>query len=135
MAKVVILNMSGKKKGGRINKTLPFHPQISNLLKNKGAGDVQELGSWPYRNNEVKLYGWAEGKAGKENKHEIPPPLDTDLYFGDLLAVKTRRNLLKDFTQTGYDDFFEEMYGGFEDIGDSDTEYSETETETDSDSY
>ncbi len=44
------------------------------------------------------------------------------MYFGDLLVVNSHENNLINFTQEDYNNFFEEMYGGFEDLGDTDTE-------------
>ena len=108
--------MSGKKEEVRINTKTILKKQIKNILKNKGIGNAQELGSWPYNNNEVKIYGWENGNAGQENKHEIPPPHDTNLYFGDLLVVHSNKNNIINLTKKEYNKFFEEMYGGFEDI-------------------
>ena len=125
MTKVVILDMLGRKKEIRIDDKTILKKQVKNILKNKGTGITQELGSWTYNDNEVKIYGWEDGKSGKENKHEIPPPYDTNLYFGDLLVVNSNGNNLINFTKKDYNIFFEEMYGGFEDIGDTDSEYSD----------
>jgi len=125
MTKVVILDMLGRKKEIRIDDKTILKKQVKNILKNKGTGITQELGSWTYNDNEVKIYGWEDGKSGKENKHEIPPPYDTNLYFGDLLVVNSNGNNLINFTKKDYNIFFEEMYGGFEDIDDTDSEYSD----------
>ena len=125
MTKAVILDMVGKKKEVRIDNKTILKKQIKNILKNKGFGIAQELGSWAYNNNEVKIYGWEDGKAGKENKHEMPPPYDTNLYFGDLLVVNLKKNDLINFTKKDYNIFFEEMYGGFEDIGDTESDSEE----------
>ena len=125
MTKAVILYMLGRKKEVRIDNEPIRKTQIKNILKNKGTGISQELGSWTYNDNEVKIYGWADGPSGKENKHEIPPPYDTNLYFGDLLVVYSNGNNLINFTKNDYNKFFEDMYGGFEDIGDTDSEYSD----------
>ena len=122
MIKAVILDMSGRKKKVMIDDKTSLKKQIKKFLKKKGTGNAQKLGSWTYNNNKVKLYGWEDGNAGKENKHEIPPPYDTNLYFGDLLIVNSHGNNLINFTQDDYNNFFEEMYGGFEDLGDTDTE-------------
>jgi hypothetical protein len=129
MIRVVILDMLGRKKEGRIDDKTSLKKQMKNILKNKGTGIAQELGSWTYNNNEVKIYGWEDGKAGKENKHEIPPPYDTNLYFGDVLVVHSSRNNLINFTKKTYDEFFKEMYGGFEDIGSTDSESEGSESE------
>ena len=108
--------MSGSKKEIRIDDKKKFRKQMKNILKNKGTGIAQKLGSWTYNNNEVKIYGWEDGNAGQENKHEIPPPHDTNLYFGDLLAVNSNGKNLINFTKEDYNNFFEEIYEGFEDL-------------------
>ncbi len=130
MIKAVILDMSGRKKKVMIDDKTSLKKQIKKFLKKKGTGNAQKLGSWTYNNNKVKFYGWEDGNAGKENKHEIPPPYDTNLYFGDLLVVNSHGNNLINFTQEDYNNFFEEMYGGFEDLGDTDTEsdYSDSDS-------
>ena len=125
MITAIILNMVGSKEEVRINDQTILRNQIKKKLQNKCAGNAQELGSWPYNNNKVTIYGWEEGNAGQENNHEIPPPHDTNLYFGDLLVVNSKGNNLINFTKKDYNKFFEDMYGGFEDIGDTDSEYSD----------
>ena len=135
MTKAVILNMQGRKKESNLSDKTMIRKQLETILPNKGTGRAQELGSWTYNNTEVKIYGWENGQAGKENKHEIPPPYDTNLYFGDLLIVRTKRNKLLNFTKKRYDEFFEEMYGGFEDIGDTDSEYSDDSDVSDDSDY
>ncbi len=124
MIKVVVLDRLGRKQEASLENK-PFYPQIKKILKNKGAGKVRKLGSWSYNTNKIKLYGWETGKAGEENKHEIPPPYDTHLFFGDLAVGKWSGNRLVDFTQEEYDIFFEEMYGGFEDLTETDSDLSE----------
>ena len=124
MIKAIILDMLGRKKEVRIDDKIILRKQMKNILKNTGDGIAQELGSWTYNDNEVKIYGWEDGNAGQENKHEIPPPHDTNLYFGDLLVVNSHGKNLINFTKEDYNIFFEEMYGGFEDIG-TDSENSD----------
>ncbi len=116
MIQAIRLDMLGRKKEVMLDDKKNLRKQMKNILKNKGSGIAQELGSWTYNNNEVKIYGWEDGNAGQENKHEIPPPHDTNLYFGDLLAVNSNGKNLINFTKEDYNNFFEEMYGGFEDI-------------------
>ena len=51
--------------------------------------------AWKYENNTVKCFGWFDGDAGFENKHELPPNViqifrrrfKTKLLFGDLFIV------------------------------------------------
>ena len=129
MITAIILNMLGSKEEVRINDKTILRKQIKKKLINKCTGIAQELGSWTYNNNKVKIYGWEDGNAGQENKHEIPPPHDRNLYFGDLLVVNSHGNNLINFTTKDYNIFYKKMYGGFEDLGDTDSEYSDSDSD------
>tara|TARA_Y100000589_G_scaffold322795_2_gene356342 strand:- start:487 stop:960 length:474 start_codon:yes stop_codon:yes gene_type:complete len=97
----------------------------------KKKKELSELCQWNYNNFIIKLYGLNEGIAGQENKHELPPPNDTQLYFGDLLAIKVKNNVAHNFTEKDYRAFYDKAYGGFEDlenISDSD-DFSQNESE------
>ena len=78
--------------------------------------------------------GWKDGNAGNENKTEIPPPEDIDLYFGDLVFIKSKDNIVVDFTKKDYNLFYEKSFGGFESLGSSDSEDSQDEEENEYDS-
>jgi hypothetical protein len=76
----------------------------------------------------VSLWGKKTGKANFENKYDLPPPLDKDLFFGTCALVRTDTdsNVLLDLTKETWLKIYEQLFGGFEDIGDED-EYSEDE--------
>ena len=42
-------------------------------LYGRGKGKLQHLYTWPNNNSTVLCYGFRDGMAGKENKHELPP--------------------------------------------------------------
>ena len=69
----------------------------------------------------VSLYGKTSGKAGQENKYDFPPPVDKVLFFGSCVLVSDKIALKK----TEWEAYYEELFGGFEDIGDEDSEVSE----------
>jgi len=70
----------------------------------------------------VVLYGRTHGKAGSENKYDMPPPVDTTLFFGPLLLVRYENdddNTLStpiDLTCDVWDKVYEKLFGGFEDL-------------------
>ena len=79
----------------------------------------------------VSLYAKDDGKAGQENKMELPPPIDKDLYFGKLAIVATRDVAMDDpvdFPLDMWQVVHDKLFGGFEDLGADD---SETESEED----
>lgn len=95
--------------------------------------------TWYINNAYYSVYGFTNGKAGQENKYELPPPLDTTLFFGDILIIKTESNVselnlkqievLDVITKKEWNTVYEEMFGGFEDLCSEDTEISEDDSE------
>ena len=78
----------------------------------------------------VEVWARDTGKAGTENKYELPPPIDQVLYFGSIaIAAFDSDNKFIDLTQDTWKKVYEHLFGGFEDIGspESEAEYSEDE--------
>ena len=100
------------------------------LLKKKEAPEL--IGS--YKNKALTLYvfGYTKGKAGMENKHELPPPHDTVLSFGDIIMLASKDSkswsLPVPFKMSDYEAFYTRAFGGFEDL-DSEEEEEEEEEE------
>lgn len=100
---------------------------IKQFLKKKETPKI--LGKYPYKSQTLTLFGFPTGKAGSENKHELPPPLDSQLYFGDILVIACKNT--EDYrqpiplTSTTYETFYTAAFGGFEDIEDEDDEEEE----------
>jgi len=93
----------------------------------KGKGNLYREIDFDYKDHTISLYAWIDGKAGRENKHELPPPVDNELYFGNIFLFKHIDGKLVDFTKEEYEEFYDNSFGGFEDIGSEDSEYSEDE--------
>ena len=87
----------------------------------------------------VSLWGKKTGKANFENKYDLPPPLDKDLFFGTCAIVRTSEaaanaseahsaaaSTFLDLTKETWLKIYEHLFGGFEDIGQED-EFSEDE--------
>ena len=78
------------------------------------------------------MYCWSEGSESKINKHDLPPPIDNELYYGDILVLRHENGNLLDLSKDSYNKFYEDAFGGFEDIED-DEELSSEEEPTQSD--
>jgi len=86
------------------------------------------LGSTKYF---VSVYGKSEGRANQENKYDFPPPVDTVLFFGSCVLVNRDENdNVADLSVDTWEKIYEHLFGGFEDIGDSESE-SEDDSEFD----
>jgi len=72
----------------------------------------------------VHLYGKTDGRANQENKYEFPPPVDTVLFFGScvLVNINAQTGEAEDLTKDDWEEIYDELYGGFEDIGDEESE-------------
>ena len=61
--------------------------------------------SWGRKNNAsfkfVSVFAKNNGRANMENKFDLPPPVDNDLYFGSIIVVAhDTRNLMTDRKST-----------------------------------
>jgi|TARA_B110000208_G_scaffold63006_1_gene81784 hypothetical protein len=77
---------------------------------------------WELDEYVISIFGSKSGKAGSENKFDLPPPEDTDIYFGELLVIKSKDNIIEDLNKKMFNDFIETSFGGFEDLGSKDTD-------------
>jgi hypothetical protein len=124
MVNVVILSASGET---RTLKTTAIGAVVTGAGIAKALRRKQEaerIGAWTWKGHTLALWGWSEGKAGSENKHELPPPHDEILIFGDAIVVRETGDL----TAEEWSVFYDAAFGGFEDLADSDSD-SEDEDE------
>ena len=117
--------------------------KLEDLYKKCGyrklTDDFQHLTSWKVkvdgRELNLQLYGKSKGKANTENKTELPPPVDKELYFGTLALINYDTEF-NDLTIEEWEKAYEKLYGGFENIVDTieEDENEEDELENISDS-
>jgi hypothetical protein len=77
----------------------------------------------------IELHGKTTGRANQENKYEFPPPVDSVLFFGNCVLInKSETGEILNLTVKEWEEIYETLYGGFEDLGnDSDDESQEDE--------
>lgn len=80
----------------------------------------------------ICLYGKTKGKAGQENKYDFPPPVDNQLFFGQCILIGRdgESGDVVDLEEDDWEDIYEFLFGGFEEIGIEDSE-DEEELDTD----
>lgn len=79
----------------------------------------------------IELWCKNNGKANTENKYDFPPPVDNELYFGTCALIRVDKNdkdIILNFTINEWKKIYEELFGGFHDLNDQETE-SEDELE------
>lgn len=105
--------------------------KISSIFKSRGRGSIERECDYEWENNTFSIFAWTDGSAGNENKHELPPPIDNNLYFGDILVIKHNDGKLLNLTMDDYNMFYENAFGGFENLGSENSWSSEEELNSD----
>jgi len=122
MVQAVLLAVNGE---SREIKTAATASAIAKLLKKTKppslVGTYTEAIDGQYSLN---LWSWTDGKAGLENKHELPPPYDTTLLFGDIVVTRADGG---DLTLDTWNVFYNEAFGGFEDLDEEEEDEVEEE--------
>jgi hypothetical protein len=132
----IILNVD---KSGVVSETKILSDKVSELYKKMGykTADKMEDASavWSEGSNHIHVYGKIKGRAGSENKYEFPPPIDQTLFFGNVLIVLVSGDSkIVDLTLKVWEVVYERLFGGFEDLVDSDgNPISEEDSEEDCD--
>ena len=96
-----------------------------------GSGKISRECDFEWEDAVLSVFAFTEGKAGNENKTELPPPIDTQLYFGNIFVLAHKNNRVIDLSLDSYKEFYTTAFGGFEDIGDEDSWSSEEEPTAD----
>ena len=105
--------------------------ELYKKCKFRNANDFDKRATWSFDGAYISIYAKDSGKSKTENKTELPPPIDTPLYFGSILVLRhseeeiTETNVI-DMTKDIWDNFYEKSMGGSESLGDEDS-YSEEE--------
>merc|ERR1711907_347972 len=119
MVKIVIVEKNGSLKESKLkdeNEDL-FYKNCG--YRNNNYFDLEA--NWETTGGYISLYCKTNGRAGSENKYELPPPVDSNLYFGKLMLVKhDKKDLfdsqLMDLTVEEWESTYEKLFGGFEDL-------------------
>ena len=140
--KIIRINKDGSMNEIDIKCSTNLTSILTKNSNSKGDGKNKELYSWKYENNTVKCYGWYDGYAGFENKHDLPPNghsifLEEDssskLLFGDLfILLLDNKDKLKEFSVSDYSCFYEFINEGFDNCdSDDDSIIHDDETNND----
>ena len=87
MSSFIVLSAKGTVRVSTIDGSDDVEAGLAKALK-RAKGPVL-IGSWNWQKMRLTLHGYKEGRAGTENKHELPTPFDTTVLFGDACVVAT----------------------------------------------
>jgi hypothetical protein len=83
------------------------------------------------KNYSISVFGKTTGKANQENKYDFPPPIDSKLFFGNCVIVNKNDNEAISITEDEWESIYDYLFGGFEDLGDEDTDEDSENDEDD----
>ena len=131
MTKIVLVEKTGVKKD--LNAKGLTREAIYKKCGFRKSEDFEKRHSWEVKSNgvhSVEVWSRDTGRANTENKYDLPPPIDTALYFGTIAIVGAdAEGELVDMAVDQWNKIYEQLFGGFEDIGDEDDEDDEDELE------
>lgn len=136
MVKVVVIDKQGNVKTSTVNK---FNlDTLYKKCKFRDSENFENRHTWKWDDKHVSLFAKISGRANTENKYDFPPPMDNELFFGPtLLCAHTETDLSNNnvinFTNENWEELYEKLMGGFENIGDEDSERSADEDDEDFD--
>ena len=94
--------------------------KITQKSKSQGNNNLKELYYWNYEGYTIHCYGWYDGEAGFENKHDmvnggqstfLEEDSSVQLLFGDIFLLKKVNSKFKDFLIEDYGAFYNYMFG------------------------
>lgn len=99
----------------------------ADLYKRAGFKHVdgfEKRAVYPNGDKEIHVFGKVSGRAGQENKYEFPPPIAETLFFGTVVLVSKVNDTNTSLTVAEWEQLYDVLMGGFEDLADSETTIS-----------
>ena len=103
---------------------------LSKKCGNKKSDGFSCYHTYKYKNNKkdtgnvatapviyVDVWCKTNGRAGQENKYELPPPIDEIIFFGNMaLVARIDKQTACDLSVELWNKIYEKLFGGFEDL-------------------
>ena len=120
---IIIIDKTGTIKSSKV----PIDFEETELYKKcrfKKPDNFEKRHTWKLRMEgeslRVSLYARDHGVANTENKYDLPPPVDTTLYFGSIaLVARTKDGALVSMDEAMWLKIYEALFGGFENLADT----------------
>lgn len=116
-------------KGGSVKSQNAKNVLINELYKKcklKNNTDFEKRHTWTDENVYISIYAKDNGRAGQENKYDLPSPIDTNLFFSSMVAIKHSNkepddDSILNFTKEEWEIFYNKQMGGSEDLEQEDS--------------
>lgn len=119
MTQVIIVNKNSDLNIKKVKNI--SEDSIHKICLYKTNKDFNKLHTFNDNGFSYELYGKVNGKANTENKYELPPPIDKELYFGTLCILKKKDDNYLNLNIEEWNIIYEKLFGGFEDLNSDET--------------
>lgn len=124
MVRAILIDTNGhysnfELESSNLNRKMPHVCKKGSVIEN--VYNISRIGS-------IGCIASKSERNGEENKMELPPPLDKDLFFGNILFFKRKEDELMDLTISQLHHVFKKKFGGSIELGD-DSELSEDDSD------
>lgn len=131
MTKIVLVEKNGTQK--TLNAKNLTKKDIYKKCGFRKSEGFEKRNNWVVKNGDVysvEVWSRDSGRANTENKYELPPPVDSALYFGTIALVGLdEEGKLTDLDKEQWSKIYEQLFGGFDEIGETDDDDEEDELE------
>lgn len=124
MPSIILIDKQGSIKSANVKDV-----GLESLCKKAGFKSTEGFAlqhTWGQDNgldHNISLYAKTAGKAGQENKYDFPPPMDERLFFGTCVLIgRNADGEWISLKEEDWEEIYEFLFGGFEDIDESDSE-------------
>lgn len=121
MVQIILVDISGKCSELEIKKFNKDELYKKCNFRKSDGFEMRHTWNIKIKKHKYKVEVWARdnGRANQENKYELPPPVDSDLYFGKMAIVSYFNGNPCDLTLDTWSQMYNELMGGFEDLDDT----------------
>ena len=131
MVKIILVN-----KNASLTEKSVKNFELSTLYKKcslKSEANFEKRHTWNVDGSFYSVYAKDNGRSNSENKYDLPPPVDEELYFNTMAIIKhtetdATNKTVTDLIMSDWDKVYEKLFGGFEDL-----DHSEELSEDDED--
>ena len=119
MVKIILVN-----KNASLTEKSVKNFELATLYKKcslKSAANFEKRHTWNVDNYFYSVYAKDNGRANSENKYDLPPPVDEELYFNTMTIIKhtepeVTNGTITDLVKSEWNKVYEKLFGGFEDL-------------------
>ena len=106
------------------------------LQNNRKQKDLKKVYTWFFDEEKIEMYGYINGKEKEINKLELPEPIENEFYYNELIFFSLNDdNEYIDLDEEDYEDFYDMIFGGFDDIDSEDSNENFTDDKFEEDGF